>query len=173
MSADEHRLATARALHDGLVSLLWDAQGYTLAEAATGAVHADTLALVAGLRDLLARIEGVRDEAFALVAAARSAASPLRLVLRELTGAEAWSLAQAERELRDARAFHDTAADMLVIAFDDVTAAVNDPLPGVAECAAETLAFAREAVDDCTALVSAALTARAPLLAARWQEASP
>lgn len=112
----------------------------------------------------------MRDEAFAVVAAERAAASPVRLVPRELTDDEAASLATAERDVRIVR-------DCVRIASRSLWEAQGRLLAAIAsgDSEAEARAWTRLASDHDDAVafdehLAAAIAARAPLLAARWQE---
>ena len=109
--------------------------------------------------DLAAR----RGEAFAVVVAERAAASPVRLVPRELTPAEASALAAAERDLGECR---DALAVWSDICDDSLAACASYD----AEDARLQMRFDRGMRDHLRDFVSAALAFRAPLLAARWQE---
>lgn len=115
-------------------------------------------------------LAAMRDEAFAVVAAERAAASPVRIVPRELAGDEAAALAAAERDITDARLRRDNAAEHVAwwmghraLGEDGLMASQSD----------EQVALWRAERDAMASEVDADLAHRAPLLAARWQEASP
>lgn len=112
-------------------------------------------------------LAAMRDEAFDAVAAERAAASPVRLVPRELPAAMTFALARAEDRLAEARDCRDDAAEHVAwwmwhrsLGDDGLMSAVAD----------EEIASWRGDFDRYAANVTAALDARALLLAARWQE---
>ncbi len=74
-----------------------------------------------------------------------------------------YALAAAERDVAFCLALLDGARANYDDAFDDVMAAVNDPLPGVDEWARATLRIARESLDDCEEMYRAAFDALAAL----------
>lgn len=109
----------------------------------------------------------MRDEAFAVVAAERAAASPVRLVPRELTDDEAAALAAAERRLDIERATLSDVESNLAW-WERHRSLGDDGL--MSHLADEEIDLWRRELTHCRAIVTAALDARAPLLAARWQE---
>jgi hypothetical protein len=109
----------------------------------------------------------MRDEAFAVVAAERAAASPVRLVPRALTATMSFALARAEDRLAEARDCCDAAAEHVAwwmwhrsLGHDGLMSAAAD----------DQIAAWREERDRCADAIASALDARAPFLAARWQE---
>ena len=150
--AEERR----HALHDALSAVC-----------ATGLDTSRARARLDRIRAVCDDLAAMRDEAFAAVAAERAAASTVRLAPRELTPAEASVLAASERRLDGARVSRDDAAEHVAwwmwhrsLGDDGLMSAEAD----------EEIASWRGDFDRYTALVTAALDARAPLLAARWQE---
>lgn len=150
--AEERR----HALHDALSAVC-----------ATGLDTSRARARLDRIRAVCDDLATMRDEAFTVVATERAAASTVCLVARELTPAEASALAAAERCLDGARDARDAAADHVAwwmwhrsLGDDGLVSAMADG----------QIALWRGDFDRYTAAVTAALDARAPLLAARWQE---
>lgn len=168
-------LASARAEYDAALLALWDAQSDLLDALArrNGADAEFCRALIVRVRGWLASALDARDAAFDAVAAARSAASPLRLVPRELTGDEAAALAVAERGVADVRVALDRAVAAHWLSQAWLLDSIGDASIGDAEEWRIIVANDALTVSRVRDRVFAALAARAPLLAARWQEASP
>jgi hypothetical protein len=113
--------------------------------------------------------EAAYHEAFDRLAALRFAASPLVLVPRALTPDEARSLDIAQRHLRIVRGMHRIFLRSLWEAQGRLLAAIASGDAEAEDRARTTIAFDTE--DIARNPVSAALDARAPLLAAQWEAA--
>lgn len=170
MTPAEHDLASLRrvcdraeerrhALHDALSAVCAADLDATRARARLDRIRAVC-------DDLAAR----RGEAFAVLAAERAAASPVRLVPRELTPAEASALAAAEERLDTARTIlgRDESFDHGLQR--GLLRAIESGAESYAEECREAIVSGYAYTDRARANVTAALDARAPLLAARWQE---
>jgi hypothetical protein len=174
MTPAESDLASARNEHDHATLTLWTTQSELLRAAASGddgRVETWRRVLAADARTL-SLAEDLRTAAFAVLAAERAAASPVRLVPRELTPVEASALAAAEERLDTARTILGRDESFDCGLQRGLLRAIESGAESYAEECREAIVSGYAYTDRARANVTAALDARAPLLAARWQEAA-
>lgn len=173
LAAAERRV---RQLRDALAALtlsLWAAQSHLLAALASGDEQAAATwrAYIADDTDRIDATRARHDLAFGGRAAAMWAASPLRLVPRALTPDEAAALDAAQRDVRIARGCARITTRSMWEAQGRLLDAITSGDAEAEARARTTLAFDRDDAATFDAHLVAALDARAPLLAAQWEDA--
>lgn len=168
-------LPAARAAHDHATLALWASQSELLAACESGDAAAveQWRAVVAADSRMLSLAADLRTAAFDAVASERSAASPVRLAARELTPDDAWVLSRADDVLSLSRRILDRSVASDHALQSGLLRAIECGDLGAAEDCREALRVGYALTAAHRFAVEGALAARAPLLAARWQEVAP
>lgn len=165
-------LASARDDYDHVERGLWALQSLLLTDL-TPWQRAIVEALRVDYRRALASALAARTAAFDAVASERSAASPVRLAARELTPDDAWVLSRADDVLSLSRRILDRSVASDHALQSGLLRAIECGDLGAAEDCREALRVGYALTAAHRFAVEGALAARAPLLAARWQEVAP